>query len=419
LLGRAPIAVFVIGFALLLFRNSHGQDFKPKPPAAAPQVDEAELAKELQKRNEQVSGQQAIEGVIDPATYLVGPGDVLRINFWGPVNEDLGLSVTITPEGKLIIPTVGVIDAEGKSLKQVQDEARQACASKYDYRSIKVSVHLVKLRVARAYIFGEVRSPGVITASSVDRVSYYVTEARGFTEWADERHLQVRHLDGTVDTLDMSRLFDFGDIAQDPYVRGGDIIYVPRIELTEQSVFVEGDMDNPGPHKIAPGETLLEFLHRIKAITRTSDLNGITLVRGQEPPQPAHLLTNGTASSHLYSLPLQNGDRIFVPPLKEYVYVHGAVKNPGNYSYVVGYKAGDYAGLAGGTVESANLKSIKVMHRETGKSEQGPEKDVHRGDTVVVPVSSRKTFGEFLTFAAQAATVALAVIAALNTFNSN
>ncbi len=415
---RAPAAVFVFGFAILIFHNSYSQDFKAKPPSA-PQIDEELLAKQLQKRNEQDFTQQAIEGVIDPATYVVGPGDVLKINFWGPTADDLGLSVVVTPEGKIIIPTVGVVEADRKTLQQVQEETRRLCATKYDSRNVKVTIHLTKLRTVRAYIFGEVKGSGVYTATSIGRVSYYLSEAKGFTEWADERHVQLRHLHGGVDTLDMTRLYEYGDITQDPYVQGGDMIYVPRIELTDQTVFVEGDMLKPGPHKIMEGETLLEFLHRVKALTRTSDLNGIVLVRGKQPPLHVNFLANGAANADLHQMPLQHGDRIFVPPIKEFVYVHGAVKSPGSYPFVVGYKAGDYAGLAGGTVESGNLRSVRVIHQETGKSEAGPDKEVQRGDTVVVPVSARTTFGQFLTFGAQTGTIVLAVIAAVNALNTN
>ena len=146
---------------------------------------------------------------------MVGPGDVLELNFWGPSALDLGISVTVTPEGKIIIPAVGVVEAQYKTLHQVQEETRQLCATKYDPRNVKVSLHLTRLRSVRAYVFGEVKENGVYTGTSIDRVSYYVNEAQGFTEWADERHVQVRHLSGRVDTLDTSRLYEFGDITQD------------------------------------------------------------------------------------------------------------------------------------------------------------------------------------------------------------
>src|SRR5262245_19552909 len=186
-----------MGLVVLFLWDSYGQDTKPKPklPADA-KVDEVLVAQQLQKRNEQEFAQQAVEGVIDPAEYVVGPGDVLKLNFRGPSPEDLGVSITVTPEGKIIIPAVGVVEAHDKTLQQVQAETRQICATKYDPRNVEVSLHLTRLRSVRVYVFGEVNDDGVYTGSAIDRVSYYVSAAKSFTEWADDRHVQVRHLNG-------------------------------------------------------------------------------------------------------------------------------------------------------------------------------------------------------------------------------
>ena len=176
--------------------------------ATATAVDEKELAKYLQKENEKSLPPQAIEGAIDPATYLVGPGDVLTINAWGlSSEEDLGLSLKVTPEGKIIIPSVGIIEANNKTLRQVQEEVRQTCATKYDTNKVKITAHVTQLRLVRAHIYGEVKSPGIYIGTAIDRIAYYISEAEGWTTWADERNVQVRHIDGSVDTLDLSGLY--------------------------------------------------------------------------------------------------------------------------------------------------------------------------------------------------------------------
>ncbi len=414
--NRKHAAFFVIGLSLWLCNPSFGQE-ESKFRQNQEKVDEELLAKELGRRNEGLVTQQAIAGVIDPETYFVGPGDALKLNFWGPTSEDLGLTLTVTPEGKLIIPTVGVVDANYKKLQELQAEVKRACAEKYDSRRVQVSLHLTKLRLQRVYIVGQVKTPGVFAATAIDRISFYVSEAEGFTEWADEAHVQLRHQDGTVDTLDMTRFYDYGELAQDAYVRGGDIIYVPRIVLTEQTVFVEGDLLKHGPHKITPNENLLDFLYRIRALKRTANLDAIQLVRGQQSLH-VNILSHG-AGNGIAHMPLQNGDHIIVPPIKAFVYVQGAVRNPGNFPFIVGYKAGDYAGLAGGVIESADFKGVKVIRHQTGKSEKGPNQEVLRGDTVVVPASRRTTIGQYLTFTAQAATIVLAFIAAKNTVDGS
>lgn len=388
-----------------------------RPSATA--VDEKELAKYLQKESEQSLPPQAIEGAIDPATYLVGPGDVLTINAWGLSSEaDFGLTLKITPEGKIIIPNVGIIAANDKTLQQVQEEVRQACAAKYDPNKVKITAHVTQLRLVRAHIYGEVKSPGIYIGTAIDRIAYYISEAEGWTAWADERRVQVRHLDGTVNTLDLTKLYQGGEFSQNIYIRGGDVIYFPRIELTDDIVYVEGEVPLPGPHKIVKGETALDFLHRIEAIDRMSDLNEFYLLRGKERPVHLLFLGNDVEGLQASTTRLEHGDRILAPELKAFVYVRGAVFAPGKIPYMVGYKAADYVGLAGATDEAAGLKSVKVIDSKTGKVTKGPTSEVKRGDTIVVSTSTRYKFSQYLTITSQVATLVIAA-AAISSFGNN
>ncbi len=377
-----------------------------------PQIDEKQLAKYLQKQSEQRPQPQAIEGAIDPATYRVGPGDVMRISFWGPSTEDNSISASVTPEGKLIIPSVGTIDVNNKTLEAVRAEVKAACETKYDPRNISITTDLTQLRLVRAHILGEVKTPGTFNATAVDRISYFIQQAEGWTEWADERRVEVRHLDGTVDTLDMYKLYHYGDLSQDPYVRGGDVIYVPRIKLSGKTVFLDG-VGEHGPHQIAEGETALELLQRVKAIQRWTDLHNIYLVRGSEPPVRLHLLGNNPDGHAAETFKLQNGDRLVVTSLKSNVYVHGAVKNPGNFPFVNGYKAADYVGFAGGTQEMTKLKNVEVFHVDTGKIDKGGDSEVMRGDTIIVPSAARVRLSQNLLIFSQVATMIIASAAVI------
>ena len=49
----------------------------------------------------------ALESIIDPALYFVGPSDVFSVNIW--ISPPLHFLLTVTPEGTLIIPTVGEV----------------------------------------------------------------------------------------------------------------------------------------------------------------------------------------------------------------------------------------------------------------------------------------------------------------------
>jgi len=384
----------------------YGQTHQQAPSTA---VDEKELAKYLQKESEQSLPPQAIEGSIDPATYLVGPGDVLKINFWGLSAEEApGLSIKVTPEGKMLIPSVGVLDVNNKTLQRVQEEVVQACGAKYDPHKVKITTHLTQLRLVRAHIYGEVKNPGFYTATAIDRIAHYISEAAGWTEWADEQHVEVRHRDGTVDTLDLSKLYQKGDLSQDIYIRGGDVIYFPRIELTDKLAYVDGEVPFPGPHKIAKDETVLDFLHRIEALNRGSDLQDFFLVRGENPPIRLNFFGDGTEGLPTNATRLENGDHILIPAIREFVYVQGAVQKPGNFPYRVGYKAIDYVGLAGATAETGSLENVKIIHRDSSKTEGGLYHAVRRGDTIVVSASSRTKITQLLAISSQIATLLIA-----------
>ena len=390
-----------------------------------------------------LASMQAVETAVDANTYRVGPGDVFTVSFWGPAFPEPLLVVPVTPEGLLLIPSVGGVLVGGQTLAQAQAAVSRACSEKYNAGMIRATAHLNRVRLVRVHVYGEVEQPGAFIASAAERVSACLQRAGGLTEWADDSQIEIRYPDSTRKTLDLTRLQQQGDLSHDPYVQGGEVIYIPRLPLTHDVVFVEGTMPRPGPHRLLANETLADFLHRVKALDRQSDLAEVMLLRQSQAPVRLSFFADGAAHSNglatrnghaqpesngtsstvsaadAHTLRLQSGDHIVVAELKEYVYVHGAVRNPGSYPFVTGYKVADYIGLAGGTTETANLKSAKVSHRENGASEKGPDKAVQRGDTIAIPTSARKTFGDYLTFLTQAATITLAVIAAVNAVNAN
>jgi len=424
-------AVFVVlTSAALVFGQS--PVFERKPHSSLfEKHEQKEKLEAVKPKLPQTTLLAAVETAIDPATYRVGPGDVLTINLWGLFDDQPALNTPITPEGKLLIPTIGALEVNHLSLQQVQEAVRLACAEKYIAKTISVTAHLTQVRQVRVHVYGEVQTPGSFIGTALDRVSHFLEQAGGGTEWADENRVEVRHADGRIEVLNLSQVYQKGELAQNLFVQGGDVIYVPRIELEGKTVFVEGEIALPGPHQFALNETAENFLHRIKALDRTADLHAIYLFRKEQPPVHLSFLnkdvyantpasngsaehkrgTNGLAYVAAQNQQLQDGDRILITRIKEYVYVHGAVKSPGNFPFVVGYKAADYVGLAGGTAEMASLNGVKILHAETGKTEKGATREVHRGDTILVPTSGRNQLTQYVGIASQLATLLIAASA--------
>lgn len=368
----------------------------------------------LEEKGYPVPTAQALEKIVDPETYIVGPGDIFYINI--SVAEEVVIPSQVTPEGKLVIETIGTLFVDGKTLAEVQQDVRQAGMKKYKFK--KVTANLVQLRTFRVHVVGEVENPGTFVALAVDRVSVLIDRASSITNWADQQNIEIRHTDGSVDSLDLFKFKKLAELEQNISVRNGDVIYVPAIQLSNKTVSLEGNVGKPGLHQIKEGERLTNFLLRLNAFKRTLDPQRIYIIRkdeqGEEKIINVNLLGKGNnlENSLPHDVALHDGDQVYVATLKYKIYVHGAVNLPGAYSYNAGFNARDYVGLAGGTVEMGNVNGIKVIHYRDNSIEKGPNATVERGDTIIVPRAFRKSLSEYLQIFTGLATLVFAFMAA-------
>lgn len=358
---------------------------------------------------------QALETAIDPEKYLVGPGDLFYINVWG--EADFEAPVMVTPEGKIIIKTIGILDVAGKTLNDVKQLIYEQGKKKYKLTDITAT--LVQMRSIRVHVLGEVEAPGTYLAQPVDRVSVMVERAEGLSDWANDRAIEIHRKDGTQEIVDLVQFTQNGNLESNPFVRGGDVIYVPPINLSKRTVTLEGVLAKSGVYQILDGETVRDFLTRVRALTRKVDVSEMYLIRSAEGDDTKEVIkldlyTESLDNGTLNDIELEDGDIIYAPTKRDYVYVAGAVQMAGSYPYYPGFTAIDYAGMAGGTSELGKIKGIKVLHIRDNTTEKGPGSRVERGDTVVVPRALRRKVGEYLSLATGIATLIFAFMAAQN-----
>ena len=355
---------------------------------------------------------QALEEAVNPDDYLVGPGDVFYVNITG--EGYLPTAIVVSPEGKMIVPSVGTFDVDNKTLTDVKTLVFEQGKNKYKSNSA-VRANLVQMRSMRVHVLGEVEIPGTYMAQPIDRISVMIERAGGISDWADERQVSIRHLDGSYDTCDLSDFYHRGNLATNNYVQGGDVIYVPPVDLSRKTVTIDGIMDKSGIYQIIDGETIEDFLLRVDALNKKVEVSDIYLVRnGSEGKKNIIKINLSAGKNDLPSnadLTLEDGDVIYAPSTRDYVYVVGAVHLPGSYPYFVGFSAVDYAGIAGGTSEMGRIKGIKTLRKNNQQVEKGTDIIVERGDTVIVPITFRKKISEYVQIAASLTTVGLFVIA--------
>ncbi len=334
---------------------------------------------------------QTLEATVDPDQYIVGPGDIFIVTIW--TAAEALFKTPVTPEGYLIIPTIGAIHIDGKTLSEAQKMIIEAGIKKY--RHSEITANLFKLRSFRVHVTGQVMNPGLYNASAIDRVSDLIKDAGGLTGWAYERAIKVKHLDGSEETVDLYRYKKLGELESNIFLKGGDVIYVPSIDLANPTIKIEGLVNDPGVYQLAENETLKDFLLRVDAFNKRADLqyayierktdsnNGVEII-----PIFKYLDNLGNGHSDLY---LQDGDVIMIPQRHEEVYVIGAVRNPGHYAFYPKLRSRDYVGFAGGTERAVSLSKIKVIRKNSKEQLRGPDLLLEPGDTVIVP--QRVEFG--------------------------
>ena len=109
--------------------------------------------------------QQPLEAAIDPESYIVGPGDVFQIVIVS--SEEFVFKVQVISDGMLVIPTLAVLDVDGKTLSEVQTLVKEAGADKY--LNSQITANLAILRQFLVHVTGQVMKPGSYEALAVDR----------------------------------------------------------------------------------------------------------------------------------------------------------------------------------------------------------------------------------------------------------
>jgi protein involved in polysaccharide export with SLBB domain len=344
---------------------------------------------------------QVLEDTLDVMSYIVGPGDGFEIHIWSEFENEFFLNVN--PQGTLVIPTVGEVCVNGLILKEANELIVDEIKKKY--KTDNIAVNLVELRLFRVYLTGSVRKPGTYFVQSSDRISEVIEISDGVTYWADISNIEIRHKDDSIDKVDLKKFYLSGDKNENPYVKGGDNINVPDIDV-DQGYIMFG---NSGIFPYLPGEVLYDFLLRINAINSNSDLSNIMIIRDDKEI----ILNMLDEKEKVMSFPLQNNDTVIMPSVVDRVYVRGQVAIPGEYPFYANNTASQYIGRAGVPESASGDKSVYIIRYKDGEVVRGSHHIVEKGDTIVVPRRFKEDLKEYIAIIVPVASIALSTYAIL------
>ncbi|MCK5591597.1 MAG: hypothetical protein KAI72_06555, partial [Candidatus Pacebacteria bacterium] len=218
----------------------------------------------------------AQEQVIDPDTYIVGPGDKFALNIL--TAENINMTLLVSPTGELLIPSVGVIDVARKPLSIVIAEVEKYILTEA-YLNAKVNLSLLALRNFKIQITGAVNIPGFYIVNPTTRLHEIIEYADRFHQFAREFDIVIEHMDKSQSNIDFFNFWSDGDLEHNPTFLEGDVIRVPFGNIKSEGIVIRGSIDNRGYDIIKAVETLESYLRRRTKFMETANLDNIVITR--------------------------------------------------------------------------------------------------------------------------------------------
>ena len=171
--------------------------------------------------------------------YRIQVGDQLDIKLF--YNPELNELVIVRPDGRISLQLVGeilVLDMTAAELAKLITERYGS-----ELRRPEATVIVRSFNAQKVYVDGEVNKPGLLTLTGPLTLLQSISMAGGIKDSARTNELILirRGADHRpmVTTLDMTKILDGTDMAQDILLAPYDIVYVPKSSITDVNVWVD------------------------------------------------------------------------------------------------------------------------------------------------------------------------------------
>lgn len=161
--------------------------------------------------------QQPAKAVQD---FRLSKEDVVEVSVWK--EPELSRIVPVRPDGKITLPLIGDVQAEGLKPTELEQEVRKGLGSLVRDPRVTVIVHDVN--GSRVFVAGQVAHPGAFPLRSTMNVLQALALAGGLAEFADRGGISVLHRDGGRSVVDYDDLVN-GKVSLP--LSAGDTVVVP------------------------------------------------------------------------------------------------------------------------------------------------------------------------------------------------
>ena len=187
------------------------------------------------------------------------------------------------------------------------------------------------------------------------------------------RSIQITR-SGKIETYDLMKFYRLGDISQNPFLKDGDVVFVPAIKYF---ISISGGINLPGELEFVEGDKLGTIIDLSLGFTFDADISKVQLYRYKENRIDYDVLNYDLkANPALWDLSLKADDRILISSdseirTRQRIKIYGQVKNPGEYVIDANTTLYEILQQAGGCTKRGDIKSM-VYYNENINAEPDP-----------------------------------------------
>ena len=110
---------------------------------------------------------QAASPIISPA-YVLGPNDAVSVVVYG--QSEFNVSTRVKPDGTIVMPLIGKVQAEGKTVITLADEIGRRLVQGNFLKDPIVNIEITEHASSYVRVIGKVGSPGMVPLDRSNRL---------------------------------------------------------------------------------------------------------------------------------------------------------------------------------------------------------------------------------------------------------
>jgi len=298
-----------------------------------------------------------------PPNYIIGPGDRLSLRVWSNDWEQVRETVTVSPEGLIVLEDTGPMAAAGQTL----EELREALLQVYRRLYVEPTVTLVvaEQRVVEVYVTGDAVRPGKYTLPGMATVFSALYACGGPSAVGSYRRIQLNRPGEPPIIIDLYDYLLEGRREHDEVLRPGDVLFIPTLG---DEIGVAGEVRRPARYELKEPLSVQQALAMAGGLNPAAYVPALYLWRAGEGRRWKLITVNSSdPNSPDLAQPLRSGDLLTVKQMLPWpgntVQLKGAVKRPGYYPVLPGARISDLIAEAEGVSSNAHLGRGTLLRR--------------------------------------------------------